>query len=71
MNRIILSFLIALLGLTVMQSNAQQLTINIRYTGENGSGVKSGNKDINGKYGCSIPWCLRSRSSLRSLSPMW
>ena len=30
MNRIILSFLIALLGLTVMQSNAQQLTINIR-----------------------------------------
>ncbi len=40
MNRIILSFLIALLGLTIMQSNAQQLTINIRYTGENGSARK-------------------------------
>ena len=40
MSRLFFSFLIALLGLTIMQSNAQQLTINIRYTGENGSARK-------------------------------
>jgi quinol monooxygenase YgiN len=36
----ILSALIALLGLAVLQGQAQQLTINIRYTGENGGARK-------------------------------
>ena len=36
----ILCALVALLGLAVLQGQAQQLTINIRYTGENGSARK-------------------------------
>lgn len=36
----ILCAVIALLGLAVLQGQAQQLTINIRYTGENGSARK-------------------------------
>ncbi len=36
----ILSALIAFLGLAVLQGQAQQLTINIRYTGENGGARK-------------------------------
>jgi quinol monooxygenase YgiN len=36
----ILCALVALLGLAVLQGYAQQLTINIRYTGENGSARK-------------------------------
>ncbi len=36
----ILCAICALFGLTVLQSQAQQLTINIRYTGENGSARK-------------------------------
>ena len=39
MNRI-LCLIVSLLGLAAMQGHAQRLTINIRYTGQNGSARK-------------------------------